>query len=202
MIKIFLTIALAALLLTSCSTSKQTYKARTDRDSTVTESLRDSLRVVRQERDHFEAKYRELENQEVTFDTTACPPIPEIHCDSLNTDSVNAIISRLNALYSGAMNKVRVSQNGEIEAEGRVKSYRRQSERDGAVIASQQREIDSLRQVVAERKVEVKTVEVVREKKVKRSVIPWILFGLVVGWVLRSYLRRVIALLRPVKRTG
>ena len=202
MIKIFLTIALAALLLTSCSTSKQTYKARTDRNSTVTESLRDSLRVVTAERDHFEAKYRELENQEVTFDTTPCPALPEIHCDSLNTDSVNAIISRLNALYSGAMNKVRISQNGAIEAEGRVKSYRRQSERDGAVIASQQREIDSLRQVVAERKVEVKTVEVVREKKVKRSVIPWILFGLVIGWVLRSYLRRIIALLRPVKRTG
>lgn len=188
------------IFLYSCSTSKQTYKARTDRDSTATELLKDSLAVVRLERDHFEAKVRELESQVVEFDTTACPPIPEIHCPGLNTDSVNAVISRLNALYSGAMNKVKISTDGQIEAEGRLRSYRKQAERESAVMADKDRLIDSLRRVSAERKVEVRTVQAVTEKKKKRDWFIYLAIGLVLGWVLRSYLRRIIGWIRPVKR--
>lgn len=188
------------IFLYSCSTSKQTYKARTDRDSTATELLKDSLAVVRLERDHFEAKVRELESQVVEFDTTACPPIPEIHCPGLNTDSINQIISRLNALYSGAMNKVKISTDGQIEAEGRLRSYRKQAERESAVMADKDRLIDSLRRVSAERKVEVRTVQAVTEKKKKRDWFIYLAIGLVLGWVLRSYLRRIIGWIRPVKR--
>lgn len=184
------------IFLYSCSTSKQTYKARTDRDSTATELLKDSLAVVRLERDHFEAKVRELESQVVEFDTTACPPIPEIHCPGLNTDSVNAVISRLNALYSGAMNKVKISTDGQIEAEGRLRSYRKQAERESAVMADKDRLIDSLRRVSAERKVEVRTVQAVTEKKKKRDWFIYLAIGLVLGWVLRSYWRKLIGWLR------
>lgn len=183
----YILIILSALYLTGCASSKHTNRQYRQSDSTMVENLQAELRTMRTERDHFEARVKELETGTVEFDTTPCPAIPEIHCPGLNTDSVNKIINNLNNLYAGAMNKVKVAADGSMELSGRLKSYRYQNERQAELLADKERTIDSLQKLVSEKKVETSTVEKIVDKEVKRFQWWLLVVGIILGWLLKKY---------------
>ncbi len=162
-------IILATLWLCSgCNTTKHTVSEK--KTDTREQELTDSLNLVKSERDRFEQLYNEIQYAGVIFDTIAI------------RDTVN----QLNTVY--------ITKEGEIKAEGNIKSASVSKTVFNKIIAEKDRLIDSLRYVKS--KTEVKKETVYKERIVKRSTwLFWLIVGLISG-VAISNRAKIISFLR------
>ena len=127
------------LVATGCSSSKSVQKSFTD--STATKD--DSIRLLKAERDLFEQQYNELLYASVLFDTI------------LSHDTIH--------------NTVYITKDGEVKAEGKIRTVNVSKNVYLSIIAEKDRLIDSLSKITQKVKVVTETKQV--EKKT--TVFPW-----------------------------
>lgn len=127
------------LVATGCSSSKHVEKSFTD--STATKD--DSIRMLKAERDLFEQQYNELLYASVLFDTLT--------------------------LHDTIHNTVFISKEGEVKAEGKIRTVNVSKNVYLSIISEKDRLIDSLSKITQKVQVVTKT-----ETKVKKvTVFPW-----------------------------
>lgn len=141
----FAVIAIMMLLLffwlvaTGCSSSKHVEKSFTD--STATKD--DSIRLLKSERDLFEQQYNELLYASVLFDTI------------LSHDTIH--------------NTVYITKEGEVKAEGNIRSVAVSKNVYLNLISQKDRTIDSLSKI----KEKVRVVTETKQVEKKTTVLPW-----------------------------
>ncbi len=194
---VILSLVVAMILsstLIGCTSTKQVNSTSFKNDSSYVQSLKDSLSMTITERNWFENQLKAIEYSSLEFDSTKCPEI--IIPEDCNNDSISSLVNQLNAAINGLNNKVKYYKDGTVDAQGRIKKASFLKETQSNIISQQTKEIQLLKKQLQEKKVEVKTEYVTKEKVVKRSLFnvwPLCLLFLVIGWVLRGKFGKPLA---------
>jgi choline-glycine betaine transporter len=160
-------------LIMSCSSHKSLSSAQTHSDSTYSENWKDSADYYKQQWEYSERKNREDEYNEVKYKKEPCPELKEIHCPGLNTDSINAIIRKLNSYTAGLENQVQILADGSRIYKGNIASFRYSMQKQKDSLYKSYLIIDSLTAKLHEKKVEVVHDTVQKKSDRKTTVLPW-----------------------------
>lgn len=185
--KLLLILLCLVVILFSCTTTKSVQKNSTSTDLTNVQELRDSIHMLESEVETLSQTINESEYVSAEFDSTKCPDIRLPGCPAmLNKDSVNQLIADLNNAISGMRNQVKISADGSVEANGRLKSVKYQKDKQEQTISELQRTIDSLKSVQQISTVSVKTNTSSEHMELKRKLLTnwWLyLLAFVLGWL-------------------
>jgi hypothetical protein len=190
---------LGAGCLSSCSTSKDVFKSEQSKDSTVERELRDSLHLLKKERDTFKQQLDEAQYMTAEFDKTKCPDIKPPKCpDFAIPDSVTRYVNELKDALAGMNNKVKRYADGSIEYQGRISKLTASSFKNQMLLVEKDIEIDSLRRVTQKEKIVYVDRVVTKEVHKKSSFLSqwWLFPAGMLFMLLIIYRKRIFSLFK------
>lgn len=175
----FIVVTILLLIMAfGCKTVKEVYKERKVYDSTAIRENKALRRFLSEEIERFEKERETWESTGVVFETD---------CDTVINQPTKIIYD-----------------NGKLKSiEGRIKIFNQDLIERTEELYDAHRQIDSLTTELERRETNVKTVEKIVTRDIKRSVLPgWIWFLLLAGWIGRGYWPRLKKYLGFVIKKG
>lgn len=170
------------ILATSCHTSRSISTDHSTVDS-VSKSKYDSLNRVHEKTvAEFQSFKHDSTTTDVIFDNDPCPNLDSLRLilDSAGKANLDKFISSTEEQIRVLKNKLKVNADGSFEAEGRIKSYRTTNEKINQENVRLSHERDSLNRLVKEKEDQLSKTADSKKTVVKKTFIPWWLWGLII----------------------
>lgn len=182
-ISLFVFIVFLLLAFAGCHVNKQVTKTETKIDSSA--YYRKQAETYKAERDQYERRVNELEYFALTF--VECPDTDSLRAAILASGGKRETLDSVLAVLDSYRAEIKRNADGSIEARGRIAGLTQSKSKLEEVIAIREQKIAELRDSVAAKKVEIRTVEKTRD--VERDSGRWWLWLLPVTAVLTLILR-------------
>jgi len=186
----YIYLLITTALIISCKTSRNIQSTVTTTDSTRTHLVDSFTRVLADETARHQQEIHEITSSGVTFDNTPCPDLDSLKILLDSAGVANMELWEKDQQIASLKNQVKINRDGSIEASGKIKSAFLTADRMANEANYWHRSSDSLKAANDSLNEQLSKKEVVKEKIVERTFIPWWMFGLlVVALFLGLYLR-------------
>lgn len=193
-IHILLTLIFLGLTLSSCHVTRDIEKAKKETEAKINEKYKDSLALLATYRENYESLMKQFTETGIVFENDPCPPIDSIYAllDSAGKIQLDNILLREKiSKLSNTINKLEISADGTIKAEGNIKAYKKTEEKLKQELSNKDATIQELQVKLSEKKTEIKEVIVEKTVHVEKKIFPWWMWVLLpvcaaLAWVAKA----------------